>query len=195
MTMMLDFRSKARQRLLAYYFTNPTARHHLRDLAEQLSIDPSNLSKELRRLEREGLFRSDVSGRQKYFQLNREYPLFDEVRNIVAKTIGAVPLIAQSFKRVQGIDEAYLYGSFARSQQDAASDIDVLVIGAPREEVLAETVRKLERQLRREVNYTVLTPKEFKSRRARKDAFLENVWHNKRVSLIGSLEKTQTSRH
>ena len=192
--MMLGFRSKARQRLLAYYFTNPTARHHLRDLAEQLSIDPSNLSKELRRLEREGLFRSDVSGRQKYFQLNREYPLFDEVRNIVAKTIGAVPLIAQSFKKVQGIDEAYLYGSFARSQQDAASDIDVLVIGAPREEVLAETVRKLERQLRREVNYTVLTPKEFKSRRARKDAFLENVWHNKRVSLIGSHEKTQTSR-
>jgi len=194
MTMMLDFRSKARQRLLAYYFTNPTARHHLRDLAEQLSIDPSNLSKELGRLEREGLFRSDVSGRQKYFQLNREYPLFDEVRNIVAKTIGAVPLIAQSFKKIQGIDEAYLYGSFARSQQDAASDIDVLVIGAPREELLAETVRKLERQLRREVNYTVLTPKEFKSRRARKDAFLENVWHNKRVSLIGSLEKTQTSR-
>ncbi len=192
--MMLGFRSKARQRLLAYYFTNPTARHHLRDLAEQLSIDPSNLSKELRRLEREGLFRSDVSGRQKYFQLNREYPLFDEVRNIVAKTIGAVPLIAQSFKKVQGIDEAYLYGSFARSQQDAASDIDVLVIGAPREEVLAETVRKLERQLRREVNYTVLSPKEFKSRRVRKDAFLENVWHNKRVSLIGSLEKTQTSR-
>ncbi len=194
MTMMLDFRSKARQRLLAYYFTNPTARHHLRDLAEQLSIDPSNLSKELRRLEREGLFRSDVSGRQKYFQLNREYPLFDEVRNIVAKTIGAVPLIAQSFKKVQGIDEAYLYGSFARSQQDAASDIDVLVIGAPREEVLAETVRKLERRLGREVNYTVLTPKEFKSRRARKDAFLENVWHNKRVSLIRSHEKTQTSR-
>lgn len=192
--MMLGFRSKARQRLLAYYFTNPTARHHLRDLAEQLSIDPSNLSKELGRLEREGLFRSDVSGRQKYFQLNREYPLFDEVRNIVAKTIGAVPLIAQSFKKVQGIDEAYLYGSFARSQQDAASDIDVLLIGAPREELLAETVRKLERQLRREVNYTVLTPKEFKSRRARKDAFLENVWHNKRVSLIRSHEKTQTSR-
>jgi len=87
---MLDLRSKARQRLLAYYFTNPTARHHLRDLAARLSIDPSNLSKELRRLEREGLFQSEVSGRQKYFQFNREYPLFDEVRSIVAKTIGVV---------------------------------------------------------------------------------------------------------
>lgn len=181
---MLDLRSKARQHLLAYYFTNPTARHHLRDLAERLSIDPSNLSKELGRLQREGLFRSEVSGRQKYFRLNREYPLFGEVRNIIAKTIGAVPLITQALKRIGEIDEAYLYGSFARNQQDTASDIDVLVIGAPREEVLAQVVQKLERQLGREVNYTVLTPKEFHSRRARKDAFLEDVWHSERVPLL-----------
>ena len=62
----------------------------------------------------------------------------------------------------------------------------MLVIGDPREEVLAEAMRKLERQLGREINYTVLTQKEFESRRARKDAFLENVWHNKRVSLVGA---------
>jgi predicted nucleotidyltransferase len=185
---MIDLRSKARQRLLAYYFANPTARLHLRDLAERLNIDPSNLSKELGRLEREGLFQSEVNGRQKYFQLNREYPLFAEVRSIVSKTIGASSLIAQSLKKIEGIEEAYLYGSFASNQQDAASDIDVLVIGTPRDEVLAEAVRKIERQLGREVSYTVLTRKEFDLRRTRKDAFLENVWHNKRVPLIGSNE-------
>jgi predicted nucleotidyltransferase len=181
---MLDLRSKARQHLLTYYFTNPTARHHLRDLAQRLGIDPSNLSKELGRLEREGLFRSEVSGRQKYFQLNRGHPLFPEVRGIVAKTIGAVPLIARTFRSIGGISEAYLYGSFATNQQDATSDIDVLVIGTPPEELLAEAVRKLERQLGRDVNYTVLTPKELESRRKRKDAFLKNVWHNKRISLL-----------
>ncbi|HVS88005.1 MAG TPA: nucleotidyltransferase domain-containing protein [Candidatus Acidoferrum sp.] len=159
-----------------------------------MSIDPSNLSRELHRLENEGLFRSEVSGRQKYFQLNREYPLFDEVRSIVSKTIGAVPLIAQSLKKIEGIEEAYLYGSFARNQQDAASDIDVLMIGNPKGEALAEAMQKLERQLGREVNYTVLTRKEFDSRRTRKDAFLENVWHNKRVSLIGPHEKAQAAR-
>ena len=54
---MFELRSKARRNLLAYYFTNPAARLHLRDLAERLKVDPSNLSKELGRLEREGLFR------------------------------------------------------------------------------------------------------------------------------------------
>lgn len=192
---MIDLRSKARQRLLAYYFANPAARLHLRDLAGRLDIDPANLSKELRRLETEGLFRSEVSGRQKYFQLNREYPLFSELRSIVSKTIGAPSLIAQSLRKMEGIEEAYLYGSFASNQQDAASDIDVLVIGAPPGEALAEAMRKIERQLGREVSYTVLTRKELSARRARKDAFLENVWHNKRVPLIGPHEKTQAARH
>jgi predicted nucleotidyltransferase len=191
---MLDLRSKTRQRLLVYYFTNPAARHHLRDLANRLSVDPSNLSREFRRLGREGLFRAEVSGRQKYFRLNREYPLFSEVRSIVAKTIGVVPLIAQSVKTIAGLEEAYLYGSFARNQQDAASDIDLLVIGTPPSETLAEVIGKLERQLGREVNYTVLSRDEFESRRTRKDAFLENVWHTRLISLMAPHEKAQAAQ-
>lgn len=191
---MFALRSKTRQRLLSYYFTNPSARRHLRDLSQRLDLDPSNLSKELARLERDGLFRSDVSGRQKYFQLNRDYPLFNEVRSLVGKTIGAPAVIAQSLNRIEGLDEAWLYGSFARNQQDAASDVDVLIIGAPREETLAQSVRRLEQQLGREINYTVLTPKEFASRRARKDAFLENVWHNERVSLVSQDAKSEAPR-
>ena len=82
----------------------------------------------------------------KIFSTEPGVSLFDEVRKLVAKTIGAAQLIAQSLKKIEGIDEAYLYGSFASNQQDAASDVDVLVIGAPREEDLAQAVRALERK-------------------------------------------------
>jgi hypothetical protein len=78
------------------------------------------------------------------------------------------------------------------NRQDAASDIDVLVIGSPRGEALAEAAPKLERQLGREINYTILTRREFKSRRARKDAFLENVWHNKHI-LCAPIESASDS--
>ena len=60
----------------------------------------------------------------------------------------------------------------------------MLVVGTPREETLAEAMRKLERQLGREINYSVLSRKELESRRSRNDAFLENIWHNKRVALV-----------
>jgi predicted nucleotidyltransferase len=184
---MLDLRSQTRRRLLAYYFTNLDARLHVRDLAGRLQLDPSNLSKELRRLEREGLFCSEVSGRQKYFRLNRRYPLFREVRSIVAKTIGAVPRITAALRGIPGIEEACLYGSFASGRQDAASDIDLLVVGAPHGEKLADAVRQVERFLGREINYTVLSRREFVSHRARKDAFLESIRQNKRVELIGPI--------
>ncbi len=182
---MLDLHSKARRRLLAYYFTNPTASLHLRDLAGRLDVDPSNLSKELRGLEHDGLFLSEVSGRQKYFRLNSHYPLYAEVRSIVEKTIGALPLLAQAIRSVERVEEAYLYGSFARNQQDASSDIDILLIGSPKAEDLAQAIETLERRLGREINYTTFTRIEFDARRASKDAFLENAWHE-RILLAAS---------
>ena len=87
-----------------------------------------------------------------------------------------------------------MYGSFAKNQQDTAGDIDVLVIGAPPDEALAPAMRKLERQLGREINYTVLTPKEFEFPRARKDSFLHNVWHNKLIPLVAPDEEAKTAR-
>jgi len=103
----------------------------------------------LARLEREGLFRSEVSGRQKYFHSTVSIRFLMKCAKIVAKTIGAAPVIGRSLKRIEGIDKAYLYGSFARNQQDAASDIDRAHDGAPREEALAQAMRRLERQLGR----------------------------------------------
>lgn len=78
-----------------------------------------------------------------------------------------------------------MYGSVRENQQDAAGDADVLVIGKPKSDTLAEVVQKLERQLGREISCTVLIRKELESRRDRKDSFLENVWQNKRVLLVG----------
>jgi predicted nucleotidyltransferase/predicted transcriptional regulator with HTH domain len=180
---MLNLHSKVRQRLLTYYFANPAASVHLRDLAGRLDVDPSNLSKELRGLEREGLFRSELSGRQKYFRLNTDYPLYAEVRGIVEKTIGAVPLLAHIIRSVARVQEAYLYGSFARNQQDAASDIDILLIGDPNAEDLAQAIETVERRLGREINYTTFTSEEFKSRLASHDSFLENAW-GERVPIV-----------
>lgn len=192
---MINLRSKTRRELLVHYFMNSSARHHVRGLAKILGLDPSNLSKELGRLEDEGLFRSDTSGRQKYFRLNSSYPLLREVRTIVMKTAGAAPTLVNALAMVHGIEEAWLYGSFASGRQDALSDVDILIIGAPPAEALAETVRRVERKLGREVNYTVLTSEEFKRRRERKDPFLENVWHHERIALTGSHEETQTAHH
>ena len=186
---ILNLRSKLRRELLAYYFANPKANPHLRELARLLSVDPANLSRELATLEREGLLTSTTQGRQKYFCLNRAYPLFEECRGIVFKTVGLVGYLRDALMQVEGITEAYLYGSFARNQADALSDIDVLIIGEPDAEELESTIGKLERRLHREIKYTLFDPKEFRARRAKNDSFLLDVLRQKKIALFPLDEK------
>jgi predicted nucleotidyltransferase len=186
---MLNLRSKLRRDLLTYCFTNPDASHHLRELARILDADPANLSRELASLQRQGLFVSQTQGRQKYFQLDRGYPLFHEYRRIVRKTLGVAHAIREALAPLSGIREAYLYGSFARGQADASSDIDLLLIGRPDPTELETTIARLERRLGREINYTLLSPKEFKARRTSRDPFLQDLWRHERISLIAPHEK------
>jgi len=183
---MINLRSKLRRKLFVHFFTNPEANHYGRELARLLDVDPKNLSSELARLETEGLFASEVRGQQKYFRLNRNHPLYEEFRRIVFKTIGVVGQLRSTLAHMQGVEEAYLYGSFARNQEDAESDIDVLIVGEPNAEKLEEVIRKLERQLGREINYTLMGPKEFKTRQKKKDAFLADIWRHKKINLLAA---------
>lgn len=78
-----------KKRLLVYFFTHPQAEHYLRELALLLHADPANLSRDLRPLERDGILRSQTRGNMKYFALNRDYPLYDEMRSMIEKTAAA----------------------------------------------------------------------------------------------------------
>jgi len=181
---MLNLKSRARRELMGYYFMNPTASHYLRELAKLLGLDPANLSRELRRLESEGIFQSERSGLQRYYRLNRKHALYRELRSIVFKTIGAAGGLREALQKVPGVEQAFLYGSFASDQADAASDIDLLIVGRPRAHVLEDSIRALERRLGREVNYTVLTPTELRKREAQKDPFLQSLWRGKIIDLL-----------
>lgn len=152
-------KSKLRKKLLAYYFSNPEAEHYLREIASILEVDPGNLSKELVRLEKEGIFVSQQRGRIKLFSINKKHPLFAELRKIIFKTIGIEGLFKKELENIPQIQVAFIYGSFAQNKETANSDIDIFIIGRPKEQKLNQVISSLEKQLGREVNY-IFWPKE-----------------------------------
>ncbi len=182
---MISLRSELRRKLLTYFYTNRSARVYVRQLASALGVDSTNLSRELARLEREGLLRSEIEGRQRYYSINSQYPYLKAVFSLLQGTIGIVPTLATALHRVEGIEEAYLYDSFAKGEADAASDIDLLLIGKPDAARLASVVSSTERTLNREVSYTVLKAQELRTKLAAHDPFLSDVWRGKRIQLIG----------
>jgi len=128
---MISLRSELRRKLLTYFYTNRTARVYVRQLASALQVDSTNLSRELSRLEQSGLLRSEVEGRQRYYSINPQYPYRKAVFSLLQGTVGIVPTLTTALRRVQGIEGAFLYGSFAKNEADAASDIDLLIVGQP----------------------------------------------------------------
>jgi predicted nucleotidyltransferase/predicted transcriptional regulator with HTH domain len=190
---MLELRSELRRKLLTYFYTNRSARMYVRQLASTLGVDSTNLSRELARLSREGFLRSEIEGRQRYYSINQQYPWLKAVFSLLQGTVGIEPTLASALHRVRGIEKAWLYGSFAKNEADAASDIDLLIVGEPDAGNLAAEISRLEKTLNREVNYTVLKPQELKRKLAAHDAFLTDVWQGKRIELIGNEEDKTTA--
>lgn len=181
-------KSALAQKTLAYFFTNPEKNHYVRELAEILDTDAGNLSKELKKLEGEGILKSNFFGNQKYFSLNKDYALFGELSGMVEKTIGVTGAFRQELSKIKGISKAFIYGSWAKKKTDYASDIDLFIIGKFNEDELLRAVNVLEKRLGREINY-VFYSKETLRKMKKTDSFVKSVFDGEKVLIIGEKDE------
>lgn len=179
-------RSRLRKELLRLYFSNPEAEFYLRELERLLKFSVANIRRELVKLAKIGLFKARSAGNMVYYSLNKDYPLYDELKNIVFKTVGIEGSLKAIMGDIQGIEAALIYGSFAAGQEDAESDIDLLIIGAPNEDKLIIELGKLEKELKREINYTLYSRTEYERRKREHDSFIENVLTRPKIMLRGT---------
>jgi predicted nucleotidyltransferase len=185
--MFLLLNSKLRRKLLTYSFTHPDEKYYVRELAHLINEDPGNLSRELKRLEDEGLYISMVKGRVKFFSLNKRYPLFKELKKIIFKTEGVQGSLKSLVQRYEGITLAFLYGSYAKNGERKTSDIDLVVVGEFPRNPFIRDVRQLESKLNREINFTPYGESEFARERNKKGGFLNLVLKDKIIVLKGEV--------
>jgi predicted nucleotidyltransferase len=143
------------------------------------------IRKELMALEKEGLFVSHRMGNLLFYKLNKDYPIFHELKSIVFKTIGLEGTLKDALSKVQGIEQAFIYGSFAKGEEHSKSDVDLFMVGSIDENAVIKAIKLVERSTKREVNYTLYTRKEYKHKKRAKDSFIENVLENPIIMLKG----------
>ncbi len=185
--MKVLLKTKLRRKLLKYAFTHPEGNYYVRELAGYIDEDPGNLSRELRRLEDEGLYRSTVRGRLKLYSLNKVYPLFGELKAIVSKTEGVEASLKGLVEADKGISLAFIYGSYAKDKEKATSDIDLVVVGDFDRDTFTGAVRGLEKQLDREINFNAYTADEFRIERKKRGGFLNLILKDKIIIIKGKL--------
>jgi len=180
--------SKLRRKLLTYSFTHPDENYYVRELSHLINEDPGNLSRELKKLESEGLYTSVTKGSVKFFSLNKRYPLFKELKKIIFKTEGVQGSLKELVKKYEGIVLAFIYGSYAKKRERKTSDIDLVVVGEFPRNSFTRDIRQLESTLNREINFTVYTQGEFEKERKKEGGFLNLVLQDTTIVLKGRLD-------
>jgi len=170
------FRSDGQRRLLARVYLAPDRPAPLSELARELGLDRGGLKREADRLEQAGLIRSARVGRQRHLYPDEGSPYFRELYGLLVKAFGPALFIGPELEGIDGIEEAYLYGSWAARYHGEAgldpADIDVMIIGVPSRIAVAGAERRLTERVGREVNISISSREEWE---AAESGFLQDV--------------------
>ena len=179
--------SQTQQRVLGLMFGQPDRSFYLTELIRLIGAGRGAVQREPARLERSGLVKVTAVGSQKHFQAEPTSPLFDELCSIARKTVGmAEPLREALAPLARGIRAAFVYGSVAKRQDTAASDIDVMIVGdrVTYPEVYS-ALEPLNEKLGRAVNPTVMRTGDYRKRLREGSAFVSRVNSQPKLWIIG----------
>lgn len=149
-------RSQLLGELLAWISLHPEVSYSVTELAQRLGVSASTVSREADRLVDAGLVREVRRGNLRLLQFESGNPLARALTELMALTYGPAPVLAELLPAVDGVAEAYIFGSWAARYAGEAGppprDVDVLVVGDADDDELADVASKAERLLGREVN-------------------------------------------
>jgi predicted nucleotidyltransferase len=175
-----------RRRVLAWLLGHADEAYYLRELARHIGGAVGAVQRELELLTACGLVRREVRGKQVYFQANHDAAIFPELRGLFAKTSGLVDILREALMPLAGrVLTAFVFGSAARCELHASSDIDLIVVGEPSLGDVVAAIRTAEERLGREVNPTVFSADEFHEKVRTKHHFLTTVIGEPKMFVFG----------
>ncbi len=153
---------KARQRLLGLLLPRPYQEFYLRELVRKSGMGQGSVQQELSSLAKSGLILRRKDGNRVYYRANTAAPIYNELKALMLKTAGLADVLRDALKpEADKIDSAFVYGSVARGDETAESDIDLMVIGTISFRRLTALIEPAQEYLGREINPTVYSKSEF----------------------------------
>jgi predicted nucleotidyltransferase len=179
--------STTQQRVLGLLFGQPDRSFYATELIGLAGVGSGGVQRELARLAQSGLVTVRPVGNQKHYQANPDSPIYTELCGIARKTVGLAEPLRQALTPLAGqIKAAFVYGSVAKRQDTAVSDIDLMLLSDSLS--YADTFAALEAastQLGRTVNPTIFTMQDLAKRIAQGEAFITRVLAQPKLWLIG----------
>ena len=180
--------AKVQQRVLGVLFVNPGRSFYANEVIGLARSGTGAVQRELTRLEDAGLVTVTRVGKQKHYQANPASPVFEELRGLVLKTSGLADVLREALTALaRDVRAAFVYGSIAKGEDTAASDIDLMVVSDRLTYAdLFAVLEEVSARLGRKVSPTIYSSKELAKRLKQDNAFVTRVLSQPKMWLIGS---------
>lgn len=181
---------RVRQRVLGILYGNPDRSFFAREVMALAHSGAGAVQRELADLAAAGLVKVSSQGNQKHYQANETAPVFSELRGLVLKTFGLADVLRDALAPLASrIDAAFVFGSVAKGEDTARSDIDVMIISdALGYGDVFGALEPAAITLGRPVNPTVYTNAQLSKRAKQDNAFVQRVLAQPKIWLIGQEE-------
>jgi uncharacterized protein len=178
---------RTRGAILALLYGRVDQSFYTREIAREVDASVGAVQRELENLSKVGLILRKSVGNQVFYQANRDAPTFSEMRALVNKTIGIFGALRSALRPLsKQILAAFVYGSVAREEETAQSDVDLMVVGKATLDQVLSRLSKVEKVIGRPINPTVYSIAEFKSKVASGNHFLTAVLKGQKIFLLGN---------
>ena len=186
------FASRTLARLLTTFLTHSEKDFYQKELAEATRAGLYTVQRELARLEKAGLVTRMPRGNRVYYRAHRDHPAFEDLKRVILKTMGlGEALHAALASLTDRVRVAFVYGSLARGEEKAGSDIDVLLVGELSLREASTVLGPVGRELGREFNPAVYPPDEFKAKVAEGQHFVREVLKGEKIFLVGDVHELE----
>jgi predicted nucleotidyltransferase len=177
---------RTRGAILALLYGHADQSFYTRQIAREVEASVGAVQRELENLSKVGLIVRNSVGSQVFYQANRDAPIFREMQGLVNKTVGIFSLLRSALHPLaKRVLVAFVYGSVAREQEKAQSDVDLMVVGKATLDDVLLRLSTVEKSIGRPINPTVYSVAEFKSKLASRNHFLTAVLKGQKVFLLG----------
>jgi predicted nucleotidyltransferase len=184
-----------RRRVLGWLLGHPDEAYYLRELVRHIGGAVGAVQRELELLTASGLVRREVRGKQVYFQANQKAAIFPELQGLFAKTVGLVDILRESLTPLADhVRAAFVFGSAARGELHASSDVDLLVVGDVSFGDVITAIQGAEKRLGRDVNPTVFSEDEFQTKVLAKHHFVTAVLGQPKMFVVGEDDDLRPKR-
>ncbi|OGY49625.1 MAG: hypothetical protein A3J65_01335 [Candidatus Buchananbacteria bacterium RIFCSPHIGHO2_02_FULL_45_11b] len=191
---MLDFLKNGKGEILNLMFLNPDKKYYLAEIAKILGKESSAYQKHVESFIEGGIFCDQRIGNMRFFWLNKDYQLYNEIKNIISKTIGVEAQLKTLLKEINSVEIAFIFGSFAADKFNSNSDLDLFMIGEENQNAIIKHITKLELEIGRSINYHIYSKKEVFDKIDIKNDFINNIFNRKIILLKGNINEFKKSR-